>query len=127
MASETWALEDLHILVVEDDENARTVLRDLFAFFGAYVTVAESARSALLRLRDVDADVVVADMRLGGHNGSWLLREARKSGSRAAFVAVTAYEYDENALRAEGFTIALPKPLHRESLLQAVLSAAKRR
>jgi hypothetical protein len=66
-------------------------------------------------------------MRLGDHTASWLLREARKIPCEAAFVAVTAYDFEERALLAQGFTTLLRKPLHRDGLVDAVMTAAKRR
>jgi ATP-binding cassette subfamily B protein len=127
MTSEPGVLSELHILVVEDDDNARTILRDLFKYFGASVTVANSARDALRRLRQVNPDVVVADMRLGDRNASWLLRESRDIPCEAPFVAVTAYSFDERALRTQGFVALLKKPLDRDGLVDAVLTAARRR
>jgi len=127
MGSDPEALAGLRIVVVEDDGNARDIMRDLFKYFGASVTVATSARDGLRRLRQVDPDVVVADVRLGDHNAPWLLREARKIPCEAAFVAVTAYDFEERALRAQGFTALLRKPLHRDGLIDAVMTAARRR
>ena len=127
MGADPEALSGLHIMVVEDDTNARVILGDLFTYFGANVTLATSARDGLTSLRQVDPDVVVADMRLGDHTASWLLREARKMSCKAAFVAVTAYDFEERTIRAQGFTALLRKPLRREHLLEAVTAAASRR
>ena len=120
------ALAGLHVMVVEDDPNARSILGDLFTYFGAHVTLANNAREGLSTLRQVDPDVVVADMRLGDHSAAWLLREARKMSCKAAFVAVTAYDFEERALRAQGFTALLKKPLHRDPLLEGVAAAVRR-
>jgi ATP-binding cassette subfamily B protein len=126
MSADLEALSGLHILVVEDDDNGRAILQDLFRYFGAHVTTAYNARDGLLKLRQFDPDIVVADMRLGDHNGSWLLREARKIPCRAAFIAVTAYDFEERTLRAQGFSALLRKPLHRDALVTTILSATKR-
>ena len=126
MGADLEALAGLHVMVVEDEPNARAILGDLFTYFGAHVTLATNARDGLQSLRQVDPDVVVADMRLGDHTGAWLLREARKISCKAAFVAVTAYDFEERALRAQGFTALLKKPLQREALLDAVVTAGRR-
>jgi CheY-like chemotaxis protein len=126
MGADREALAGLHVVVVEDDDNARLLLRDLFQYFGANVTAADSARGALVRLRQVSPDVVVADMRLGGRNADWLLQEARKIGCKAPFVAVTAYDFDEQALLAQGFAAFLRKPLQRDRLVDTVVAAARR-
>lgn len=127
MAAEPGDLSGLHILVVEDDENARAILRDLFKYFGADVTVASTARAGLSRLRQVNPDVVAADVRLRDHNAPWLLREARTRSYDAPFVAVTGYDFEERTLRAQGFTALLRKPLDRDRLVDAVVAAATKR
>jgi len=70
MGADLEILAGLHIMVVEDDTHARAILGDLFSYFGASVTLAISARDGLATLRQVDPDVVVADMRLGDHTAS---------------------------------------------------------
>ena len=127
MGAEPGDLAGLHILVVEDDDKARGILRDLLKYFGAYVTVARSAREALSKLRHVNPDVVLADVRLRDHNAPWLLREARTRACDAPFVAVTGYDFEERTLRAQGFTALLRKPLDGDALVGAVVRAARDR
>ena len=91
------------------------------------MTTAENARDALQKLRRIHPDVVMTDVRLRDRTALWLLREARKVRCLAPFVAITAYDYDERALRMEGFAALVRKPLDRERLIDAVLTAAKRR
>jgi CheY-like chemotaxis protein len=126
MALDRGALSGIAIVFVDDDSNARTIVRDVLKYFGANVTAADSAGDALLKLRRVHPDVVIADMRLGDHSGSWLLREARNLACSAPFVAVSGYDFDERALRAEGFATSLRKPLNHASLIGAVLTSTKR-
>ena len=126
MGADLAVLAAVHVFVVEDDANGRVILSDLLRYFGAEVTTADSARDALGKLRRIHPDVVVADVRLGDRNASWLLREARRIRCEAPFVAVTAYDYDERALRLEGFASLLHKPLDRQRLIDAVMTAAKR-
>jgi CheY-like chemotaxis protein len=124
MEPQPGALLGLDVLVVEDDAHARAILRDLFRFFGARVTVAATAREGLRALRQGAPDVVVADMRLPDHNATWLLREARTIPRTAPFIAVTAYTFEERTLRAQGFATLLRKPLSQDDLVNAVLAAA---
>ncbi len=127
MGDDHGVLAGLHIFAVEDDPVARETLRDLFTYFGAHVTVADSARAALTKLRSAVPDVVVADIRLGDRTGVWLLRAAQAARCRAPFVAITAYDYDERQLRAVGFSDVVRKPLERERLFRAILAAAHAR
>ena len=127
MGSPPGALSGLHILVVEDDRSARTILRDLFEYCGAYVTAAAGERPALAALGHWTPDVVVTDVRLSGHNAPWLLREARARSCNVPFVAVTGYDYDERALRSQGFRAVLRKPLSLNGLVTAVGIATRPR
>ena len=127
MGAEPGDLAGFHILVVEDDEKGRTILRDLLKYFGAYVTVANSAREGLARLRHVNPDVVIADVRLRDHNAPWLLRQARTRSCDAPFVAITGYDVEERTLRAQGFAALLRKPLDGDRLIDAVVRAARER
>jgi len=127
MGAEPGDLAGLHILIVEDDRSARGILRDLFKYYGANVTVANSARHGLSRLRHLNPDVVVADVRLPDHNAPWLLREARSRDCDAPFVAVTGYDVDEGPLRAQGFQALLRKPLDADRLVTAVIAATRAR
>jgi CheY-like chemotaxis protein len=127
MGAALEALAGLHILVVEDDDGARVILSDLFRYFGAHVTAAKNAGEGLARLRRIVPDVVVVDMRLGDHLASWLLRKARKIPCEAPFVAVTAYDFDERIVLAQGFAALVRKPLHAHRLVETVMTAARRR
>ena len=127
MGAEPGDLSGFHILVVEDDEKARAILGELFKYYGAHVTVAHSARDGLSKLRHLNPDVVVADVRLGDHNAPWLLRAARARSCDAPFVAVTGYDAEEQSLRAQGFADLLRKPLDGDRLVGAVVAAAARR
>lgn len=126
MGADPEALAGLHILVVEDDDHGRAILRDLLKYFGANVMVASSARDGLLRLRHLEPDVVVADVRLRDHNAPWLLRAARTLPCAAPFVAVTGYDVEERAVRAQGFAALLRKPLDQDRLVNALVTVARR-
>ena len=127
MGAEPGDLAGLHILIVEDDRSARGILRDLFKYYGANVTVANSARHGLSRLRHLNPDVIVADVRLPDHHAPWLLREARTRFCDAPFVAVTGYDVEEASLRAQGFQALLRKPLDGDRLVAAVIAATRDR
>ena len=105
MDSRRGALTGLHIVVVEDNEDAREILRSLLGYFGASITAATGASEGLEFLGHVAPDVVVTDVRLGDQDATWLLREARKIGCHAPFIAVSGLDVDEQALSASGFAV----------------------
>ena len=61
-ASREGVLYGLHVLVVEDDADAREILTSVLTYFGAFITAVPSAEDALRHLRAVRPDVVVTDV-----------------------------------------------------------------
>ncbi len=73
------------VLVVDDEENIRLVLRTLLRKHGYEVEVAPSAEEALALLERFGPDFVIADVRMPGMSGIELLRRdrsARRPGDR---------------------------------------------
>ena len=124
------ALRGLHVLVVDDDQDTREVLRQLLSHAGALVTTAADSESALVILKNVAADVVISDLSMPRHDGRWLIRNVRALGGRQGKVpaiAVTAYretELETDALAA-GFDVYLEKPLDFRRLIETILRVVK--
>ena len=124
-------LTGARVLVVDDQHDARELVRYLLEERGAQVTTATSAGDALHELADRRFDVLVADIGMPEQDGISLIRAVRSlpdtRGGRMPAIAVTAYatvrERDE-ALRA-GFNWHLAKPVEPDQLIAAV--AAVRR
>jgi two-component system OmpR family response regulator/two-component system response regulator QseB len=95
-------------------------------YFGAFVTQAQSARDALQALQRVTPDVIIADIRLGDHNATWLVREARKVPVKAPVIAVSGLDFDERRLQEHGFAAYLRKPVGHDRLVDTVLHVVKR-
>src|SRR5947208_2698722 len=92
--SRRGVLHGLHVLVVEDDRDAREILKSVLAHFGALVTAARTAKEALTSLRQIRPDVVVTDMLLGTTDGVTLLHDARRDQSAGApFIAVSGADF----------------------------------
>jgi ATP-binding cassette subfamily B protein len=127
MDSRRGALTGLHLVVVEDNEDSREIMRSVLGYFGASVTAAAGAREGLKVLHELAPDVVVADIRLGDETAMWLLREARMISCRAPFIAVSGLDFDESTLTANGFELFLRKPIDHNALVEAILSVARGR
>ncbi|REG37859.1 hypothetical protein ATI61_101846 [Archangium gephyra] len=122
-------LTGLRLLLVEDQEDTREMLRLLLEDHGAQVRAVTSAAEALPCLREWRPDLLLSDIGLPGENGYELLQRIRAlpagEGGLTPAIALTAYaraEDRERALRA-GFDMHVPKPIREEELL-AVLAAA---
>lgn len=69
-----------HLLLVEDDDRIRTVLRLGLEDEGYAVSEAASAETALDLMGDDPPDVLIVDLGLGGMDGFTLIRTVRRSG-----------------------------------------------
>ncbi|MGD2069842.1 MAG: sigma-54 dependent transcriptional regulator [Gemmatimonadota bacterium] len=88
------------ILVVDDDENARDILRQKLEHSGHDVTTAESAEDALGRVGEVDPHVIITDLRMPGMNGLDLLRKVKSAMDLVDVVVVTGHEDMSSAVEA---------------------------
>jgi CheY-like chemotaxis protein len=71
------ALIGVHVLVVDDDADARELWRAVLEYCGALVTVVPSADEALAVLARVRPDVLVTDLAMPIHDGYWLVEHVR--------------------------------------------------
>ncbi len=126
------SLRGVHVMVVEDNPDARNIIRRVLEHCGAVVTVVESAAAALRRLRASvgPPHVLVSDLALPGDDGYALIRQVRAVQRLRDLpaVAITAHrnEYDREATLAEGFQEYLQKPLDLIAFCRVVASLASR-
>jgi CheY-like chemotaxis protein len=113
-----------HLLVVEDDKDARDVFCAMLDYEGAMVIGTASAEEALGILRTVEPHAIITDIMLQGRDGFWLLAQLRGSERlrRIPVVAVTAVAAREEVLDA-GFDAYVAKPVRPEGVADAVLAA----
>jgi CheY-like chemotaxis protein/anti-sigma regulatory factor (Ser/Thr protein kinase) len=117
-------LAGMTILAVDDDADARELLRMAFQQAGAQVILADSARTALAALEASAPDVLVSDIGMPDGSGYELLEGVRavEHGSRLPAVALTAYARPEDRDRAirAGFQLHVSKPIDPAALVRAV-------
>ena len=113
-----------HLLVVEDDKDARDVFCAMLDYEGAMVLGTASAEEALAILKTVRPHAIIIDIVLPGRDGFWLLEQLRGSQRMRAIpvVAVTAVAGREEILDA-GFDAYVAKPVRPEGVADAVLAA----
>lgn len=123
------SLVGVHVLVVDDDPDARQVVRAVLQYCGALVTTAGSAADALTILGRVVPDVAIVDIMLPGRDGYWLIAEIRRrpreQGGAIPALAYTAYHEDHPAGRvlAAGFQAHMRKPIDPWELARLVAVA----
>jgi CheY-like chemotaxis protein/two-component sensor histidine kinase len=125
------SLRGIKVLVVDDDEDARDVLRAALNNYGAEVTTAAGARQALDILASEKNDVLVSDINMPGMDGYELIRRVRQMeperGGRIPAIALTAYARAEDRLRAlqSGYQTHVPKPVEPAELEVVVATLAR--
>jgi CheY-like chemotaxis protein len=126
-------LSGLEVLVVEDEADARELIRTVLEQLGAGVITAATAEEALAALDEHRMDVLLSDIEMPGMDGYELMRTVRDRpadrGGRIPAAALTAYARPEDraaALRA-GFQLHLAKPVQPAELAAVVSSLAGRR
>jgi DNA-binding response OmpR family regulator len=116
------------ILVTDDDEDLRDIVRISLESSGFEVLTAGNGREALERVASRMPSVILLDMRMPIMNGWQFASEFRSRFDRCARVVVmTAAEHASNRAReidADGW---LAKPFGREELIAMVRGHAERR
>ena len=115
--SDGWIeLDGRRILVVDDNDDTRSVLTTLLEAHGARVSTAASVAAARAALEIDVPDVLVTDLAMPVEDGYSLLDYCRQSRNprikRLPMLALTAYggEQAETRVRTAGFDAYLAKP-----------------
>ena len=122
------SLKGLKILVVDDEPDARTLLKRLLQEFGATVTVVPSARDAYDVIRAERPDVIISDIGMPDEDGYAFINKVRswpaEEGGATPAIALTAFAQAEDRRRAitNGFQRHIAKPVDPEELVAAVAS-----
>jgi PAS domain S-box-containing protein len=121
------------ILVVDDEADARDLLREILSQAGAEVAVVACADEALETLRRWRPDVLVSDIGMPGDDGYVLIRKVRalrpEEGGHVRALALTAYARSEDrALALEaGFHTHIAKPVDPLELTALIAGLAPER
>ena len=110
------------IVVVEDNEDARDILRQLLEYEFFHVDTAADGVKGLELIRKLQPQVALIDIGLPGMNGHEIAKALRADGSQSYLLAVTGYGQDsdrEAALKA-GFNDHMTKPLDFDNLLRVL-------
>ena len=125
-------LDGLCVLVVDDDEESRTIVAEYLEGQRAVVVTAASARQAFDVLREQRVDVLLADIAMPEEDGYTLIRRVRagmvegvESIPAAALTSFARTEDRQRALQA-GFHLHLTKPVDRRRLIESVEALGRR-
>jgi PAS domain S-box-containing protein len=125
-------LENVKVLFVDDEPDARALVKRLLEECGAAVTSASSASEALRVLSTVRPDVLISDIGMPERDGYELLRAVRglpdPQLSQTPAIALTAFARSDDRLMAlqAGYQMHISKPVEPAELIASVASLAGR-
>ena len=121
-------LSGIKVLVVDDEPDAREIIKQVLEDQDARVFVAASAEEARRVLEMQRPDVMLSDIGMPKQDGYELMTEIRRAGNDIPAVAITALARSEDRIRAlrAGFQLHLAKPVEPAELVISVASLAQR-
>ncbi len=108
----------MRILICDDEENIRNLLKRFFALDKIECDTAENGLSAQRMLRENPYDALVVDLRMPGLDGLELIRWLRREGFRMPVIMISAHGDITDAVTAlkEGAQDYIVKPFDPEEL-----------
>jgi PAS domain S-box-containing protein len=131
-ATELARLDGIHVLVVDDERDARELLTAILTQSGALVTAASGVADALDKLRLVTPDLLVSDIEMANEDGYTLIRKVRvfeeERARKIPAIALTAHAMSSDRLRAlsEGYQMHMSKPIEPAELVLAIANLTDR-
>ena len=117
-----------HLLLVDDEDNLRTMLTAALRHHGFEVTALSSGREALTQLPAVQPDLMLLDVMMPDLDGFEVCRRLRAEGVRTPVLFLTARDGTEDTVR--GLTIGgddyLTKPFSLDELVARVTAVLRR-
>lgn len=118
-----------NILIVEDEELMRSILRQLLEDQGYTVLTADRAENALEIFSQNDVALILTDIKMAGIDGLELLDRLKTVDAEAVVIIMTAYSSVDSAIAAlrKGAYDYITKPFVNEDLIQTVKNALRQR
>ena len=124
--SEHIMLSGVKVLVVDDEQDARGLIKEVLTQCEAIVTTAANAEEALDILMKQKPDVMISDIGMPEKDGFQLIREVRSfpatQGGKTPAIALTAFAHSEDRTKAmlAGYQMHLSKPVQAHELIAAI-------
>jgi two-component system phosphate regulon response regulator OmpR len=123
-------IRERHLLVVDDDDRIRDLLKEFLARAGFRVTGAADAAAARRLLGTLDFDLLVMDVMMPGEDGFSLTQWVRQQGPSRATPILMLTARDAAGDRIEGLTRGaddyLAKPFEPQELLLRIEAILRR-
>lgn len=119
-------LEGKKVLIVDDNETSRFVLRKQLEDWKFNVLAAESGKQALKLLRTENTiDLVISDMQMPDMDGVVLFKEIAKQSAVLPVIMLSSIGGENDWETTREFTYRLAKPVKQQQLCKAIAMALK--
>ena len=112
-----------HILVVDDDEGIRTLVKKYLNENNYLITTADSAEDAGEKIKLIKFDLIILDIMMPGKNGLEFIKDNKKKLSTPIILLTAKGEANE---RIEGLEVGaddyLPKPFEPKELILRIIN-----
>jgi len=115
-------LRPRRVLVVDDDEQLRYVLRETMSEDGYEVEAASNGREALAIIERWPPDLIVLDLMMPVMDGESFRQEQRRLGlaEQVPLIVLSASREMRSAAERVGAAASVPKPFDLDDLLETV-------
>lgn len=117
------------LLVIDDDEDIRSLLKDLLEESNYTVDTATCGEQALQMVQYSSYDLVITDLRMQGMQGLEVIREVRKIDPSIDVIVMTGYASVDSAVESmkAGAVDYITKPLNTDQIRLVVKKNIERR
>ena len=125
-------LDDVHVLLVEDDDDSRKLLGTMLKRYGARVTSTKSAAEALSVFSSEIPDLLISDIGMPDEDGYEFIRKLRalppEKGGQTPAIALTGYasRKDRERALAAGYHQHIAKPIEQTEMITAIAALVGR-
>lgn len=118
-------LKSKKVLIVDDEEDLREILKDEFESAGAAVAVAQNGLEAFELAQKTSFDLVVSDIRMPKADGVALLKKIRAVNPKVPVVILISgfNDYSPNQLIEFGAFKILSKPMAASKVVEVAATA----
>jgi diguanylate cyclase (GGDEF)-like protein len=119
---------DLNILIVDDEEDIRLLLKEVLSFPEYNVWTARGGLEAINMMKEADFNIVITDIRMPEVDGVEVARKFKEANSDTTIIAMTGYASTQSALAVleEGAYDYITKPFNIDEVRITVKRAVER-
>jgi two-component system, OmpR family, alkaline phosphatase synthesis response regulator PhoP len=119
--------EDISILIVEDDENIRLLVKSRLQKEGYKVAEVGNGSEAIKTIKDVNPHIILLDWMLPGKSGEEICKELRAFDSNVIVIMVTAKTLDIDKIDAYNFGVSdyITKPFSMDVMVAMIENKVK--